>query len=385
MSCHVGRLRSRRKSAKAAGFGAPGLGARAGPADLAGAPFGAERAGGAGLGSLGGLGAAVQGQGFPGNAGVAGLLGAAGVGQSDLAALAALGGLGGLGGLSGLGGLGGLAGAIAGSVGGFGGFPRGSPPALNNLAELSASHTTATMNKLVALNLQLRQQNAELQHCTMQLVRQLEREAGCAACQNSRAATNETANGTANGTAVGNPGPVPSRLDAAASTAEALERVATGSRVASLLNSLRGSESPTPLDVRPLRDGDGGADGGGGAPSGAPSAAPSARAPVAGTPDPASPSATPRAGSERALEAATDPGGKETQDAKRPKHVVEALRSVDQTDPDRGNPVGASRDGAEANGTSSDAKTVIAPEADARAAIGAKRKSPEPANDPRID
>ena len=65
--------------------------------------------------------------------------------------------------------------------------------------------------------------------------------------------------------------------------------------------------------------------------------------------------------------------------------MVEALRSVDQTDPDRGNPVGASRDGAEANGTSSDAKTVIAPEADARAAIGAKRKSPEPANDPRID
>ena len=237
MSCHVGRLRIRRKGAKTGRYRAPGLSSLATSAELAGAPFPGHAK--HGLGAFGGaLGAAAAGgQGFPGGAGVAGLF-ARGAGQSDLAALAALGGLGGLGGLAGLGGF-----------GGFGGFNPDGASALGNLAELSASHTTATMNKLVALNAQLRQQNAELQHCTMQLVRQLEREARCAACQKSRLATN----GAGAGAGAGPPEPR-SRPDAGPSSAEALDRVAAGSRVEALLSSLRGggggSESPTTLDAK---------------------------------------------------------------------------------------------------------------------------------------
>ena len=103
--------------------------------------------------------------------------------------------------------------------------------------------------------MQLRQQNTELQQCTMQLVRQLEREARCAVCQASRSATNGA--GAGDGAGAGSPG-APSRPDGGASDAEVLERAAARSRVASLLSSLRGSESPVTLDDRVGGGGDGG-------------------------------------------------------------------------------------------------------------------------------
>ena len=354
VSCHVGRLRIRRKGAKAANLRPSGLDslAAAAPADLAGGSLrdrAAPRPGS--FDSLGAAGAS-GGPDFSGAGGRPDLL-ASGVGQPDLGALAALRSLAGLGGLGSLGSLGGLGGL--GSLGGFGGFPRGAPGALRNLAELSASHTTATMNQLVALNVQLRQQNAVLQHCTMQLVQQLEREARCAACQKSRSAAASAADGATNG-AQG----APSRPDAAPSAAEALERVAAGSRVAALLSSLRGYESPTPLAARMEARGDG--DSGDGAPS--------ARV----------------AGAESSPSFAADTAeGEVPQDTKRPLQSETPI-SVDPTDP-----VDASKDGTEANGASTKAKDVApmadvktaprAAEGDAKAGIGAKRKSPEPATE----
>ena len=354
MSCHVGRLRIRRKGAKAANLMPSGLDslAAAAPADLAGGSL-RDRAAPrpSSFDSLGAA-AASGGPDFSGAGGRPDLL-ASGVGQPDLGALAALRSLAGLGGLGSLGSLGGLGGL--GSLGGFGGFPHGAPGALRNLAELSASHTTATMNQLVALNVQLRQQNAELQHCTMQLVHQLEREARCAACQKSRSAAASAADGATNG-AQG----ALSRPDAAPSAAEALERVAAGSRVAALLSSLRGYESPTPLAARMEARGDG--DSGDGAPS----------ARVAGAePSPSF--------------AADTTEGEVPQDTKRPLQSETPI-SVDPTDP-----IDASKDGTEANGASTKAKDVApmadvktaprAAEGDAKAGIGAKRKSPEPATE----
>jgi hypothetical protein len=116
------------------------------------------------------------------------------------------------------------------------------------------------MNKLVALNAQLRQQNAELQACTMQLVRQLEREARCEACQKSRLTTN----GAGAGAGAGPPEPR-SRPDAKPADAEALDRVAAGLRVEALLSSLKGSESQPTLDAKSSQNG-GVADGANGEP-----------------------------------------------------------------------------------------------------------------------
>lgn len=114
------------------------------------------------------------------------------------------------------------------------------------------------MNKLVALNAQLRQQNAELQACTMQLVRQLEREARCRACQKSRLTTNGA------GAGAGPPEPR-SRPDAKPADAEALDRVAAGLRVEALLSSLKGSESQPTLNAKSSQNG-GVADGANGEP-----------------------------------------------------------------------------------------------------------------------
>ena len=235
MSCHVGRLRIRRKGAKTARYRAPGLSSLAtSAAELAGAPFPGHAK--HGLGAFGGLGAAVPGgQGIPGGAGVAGLFARGAV--SPTAALAALGGLGGLGGSA----------ASRGSR--FGGRrlqPDGAARWEPRGAERVAHH--GDDDKLVALNAQLRQQNAELQHCDA--TRQAAGAgARCAACQ-SRVATS----GAGGGAAGAGPPEPRSRPDAGPSSAEALDRVAAGSRVEALLSSLRGggggSESPTTLDAK---------------------------------------------------------------------------------------------------------------------------------------
>ena len=101
--CHVGRLRIRRKNAKAASLDARRLGALGG-APHVGTSLGAKL----GLGAFGNVGGAA-GRGFPGISGGGTSFAhtyAPGARQSDLAALAGLGGLGGFG--SGLGGLCGL-------------------------------------------------------------------------------------------------------------------------------------------------------------------------------------------------------------------------------------------------------------------------------------
>jgi hypothetical protein len=76
---------------------------------------------------------------------------------------------------------------------------------------------------------------------TVTLAKQLEREAGCAACQASRSATDADTQSAAN----------PSTNGDGASPTDEQQRAAAASRVASLLGSLRGAGAgpPNPLDA----------------------------------------------------------------------------------------------------------------------------------------
>ena len=102
------------------------------------------------------------------------------------------------------------------------------------------SYVVGMINELVKLNMQLRLENEQLRQFTATLAKQLEREAGCAACQASRSATDADTQSAA----------IPSANGDGASPADEQQRAAAAaSRVASLLGSLRGAGPPNPLDA----------------------------------------------------------------------------------------------------------------------------------------
>ena len=101
------------------------------------------------------------------------------------------------------------------------------------------SYVVGMINELVKLNMQLRLENEQLRQFTATLAKQLEREAGCAACQASRSATDADTQSAA----------IPSANGDGASPTDEQQRAAAASRVASLLGSLRGAGPPNPLDA----------------------------------------------------------------------------------------------------------------------------------------
>ena len=103
------------------------------------------------------------------------------------------------------------------------------------------SYVVGMINELVKLNMQLRLENEQLREFTATLAKQLEREAGCAACQASRSATDADTQSAA----------IPSANGDGASPSDEQQRAAAASRVASLLGSLRGAGAgpPNPLDA----------------------------------------------------------------------------------------------------------------------------------------
>jgi hypothetical protein len=101
------------------------------------------------------------------------------------------------------------------------------------------SYVVGMINELVKLNMQLRLENEQLREFTATLAKQLEREAGCAACQASRSATDADTQSAA----------IPSANGDGASLTDEQQRAAAASRVASLLGSLRGAGPPNPLDA----------------------------------------------------------------------------------------------------------------------------------------
>ena len=105
------------------------------------------------------------------------------------------------------------------------------------------SYVVGMINELVKLNMQLRLENEQLRQFTATLAKQLEREAGCAACQASRSATDADTQSAANPSANGD----------GASPTDEQQRAAAASRVASLLGSLRGARPPNPLTTPKFR------------------------------------------------------------------------------------------------------------------------------------
>ena len=98
------------------------------------------------------------------------------------------------------------------------------------------SYVVGMINELVKLNMQLRLENEQLRQFTATLAK---REAGCAACQASKSATDADTQSAANPSANGD----------GASPTDEQQRAAAASRIASLLGSLRGAGPPNPLDA----------------------------------------------------------------------------------------------------------------------------------------
>ena len=133
-----------------------------------------------------------------------------------------------------------------GGLGGLGGFDPDAAHAPRRLAPTNAPRSVASravgiVDELVTLDERLRRENTKWQNVIALLARQLEREETCAACQASRSAAAADARSAANPAANGR----------GASLADAEERAAAGTRVASLHGGARDASAgpPNPLDA----------------------------------------------------------------------------------------------------------------------------------------